>query len=290
MGLLSSIGKIATNALKSFETVVQAPIKSIQTIGNQAAFNALSEKVNSAPLTTQIGKIVLNTGTAAAAVVGGGAALGSTTAKSIVSAVAPVVSKVIPSTTKGKVIAAVAAPVVVGAIANQPTKAIKAAVEAPANLANFGGNVANLAANPSVANLKTLVTENPVIAAGTALAGAAAIGGGIGLAANTVATFANSQATKANTEASVGSDLPITVVDKSAGFVPSTPATQLAATAPVTPQTNIAKSSSTGKVRRQKRKSARSLPSISQRVNVVVQQNKSSRTTKNYINREVLLN
>lgn len=101
--------------------------------------------------------------------------------------------------TSAKVISIVATPVVVGAVVENPKIAVEAA-KTPSKLANFGSNASALLANPSVDNLKTLVKENPVIAAGTALAGAAVVGGGLGLAANTAATYFNTQSTNKNTQ------------------------------------------------------------------------------------------
>lgn len=294
MGLLSSIGNIAKKATQTFETIVQAPIQSIKTIGNGAAFNQLSQKVNSAPLTTQIGKIILNTGTVAAAVVGGGAALGSTTAKSIVAAVAPVVSKLVPTSTKGKIAAAVVAPIVAGAVINQPAKTISAVASLPGALTNFGGNAANLAADPTLSNAKTLIKENPVVSTLVGAGAVAAIGGGVGLAANTIATFTNSQATKANTAASAPSEaLPtdnlIKVIDKS-GDIPPITNTNNNAPSPQTPQTQKVSSGSTTR----KRKKAKAKPTnMIQNVRVnVVNQSKSigQQLNKRYLNRQVMLN
>jgi hypothetical protein len=291
MGLLSSIGNIAKKATQTFETIVQAPIQSIKTIGNGAAFNALSQKVNAAPLTTQIGKIILNTGTVAAAVIGGGAALGSTTAKSIVASVAPVVSKLVPTSTKGKIAAAVVAPIVAGAVINQPAKTISAVASLPGALTNFGGNAANLVADPSLSNAKTLVKENPVVSTLLGVGAVAAVGGGLGLAANTVATFTNSQATKANTAASaeLPTDNLIKVTDRS-GEVPPITSTNNNAPTPQMPQTQKISSGSTTK----KRKKAKAKPTnMIQNVRVnVVNQSKSigQQLNKRYLNRQVLLN
>jgi len=101
--------------------------------------------------------------------------------------------------TSAKAVSILATPVVVGAVVQNPQIAVEAA-KTPSKLANFGSNASALLANPSVDNLKTLVKENPLISTGAALAGTAAVGGGLGLAANTAATYLNSRATNKNTQ------------------------------------------------------------------------------------------
>lgn len=285
MGLLSSIGGALKSGLESFETIVQHPIQSIKTIGNGAAFNELSQKTNSAPLGQQIGNILLSTGTAAAATVAVGAVAGSATATAIASRAATLV----PATTKGKIAAAVIAPIAVGAIANNPIKAASAVANTATGLVNFGGNAAELAANPTLENAKTLVKENPVI---TALAGAgaiAAIGGGVGLAANTVATYMNSKATKENTASTLGSgDAPVATDGSQLGSLVPEKTLSTSENKPVTSETTTI---SSGTVRRRKRKSMRSVPVV-QKVNVVVQNRNSAvgQQAKKYIKRELLYN
>ena len=297
MGLLSSIGKFLntnpvgkaiTKTLDTISGIVTNPVTAI----TQGTAASTKKFVEASPITNAV-KTVTNVGLAAAAVVGVGAV-----AEGGLAAVGSAASKLIPSTTKGKVIAAVATPVVAGAVLKQPAKAAETILNAPSSLANFGGNAAELIANPSLSNAKTLIKENPVVATLAGAGAVAAIGGGVGLAANTVATFVNSRATKANTAATLGGDTTtpedtgINVIDKSGQFrIMPVEQGAIAPATPITPQTQ--KVSKSGTVRRRKRKSKSSVPtSISQRVNVVVA-NKNTTTgisNRRFINREVLLN
>lgn len=292
MGLFDSISNIA----KKVVTAVMPTKAKIENVGAvlNAAFNPFSKDTVVAnvsnPTLKKSLELVANHPYVSAGVVAGGI-----TAVTNPSSALSAAKTLIPTTTKGKIIAAVAAPIVVGAVAQKPLESAKALISAPSNLANFGGNAANLIASPSVSNLKTLAKENPILTGAAALATAVTVGGGIGLAANTAATFINSQATKANTAASLGGteDLPVTVVDKSGQFqaTPATGGTAIAPSTPITPQTQAV--SKSGVVRRRKRKSMRSTPTnISQKVNVVVA-NKTTTTgisNRRFINREVLLN
>jgi hypothetical protein len=115
-----------------------------------------------------------------------------------------VIKSLIPKSIAGKAAAIVAAPVIYGAVRNQPAAVAKAAIKAPSSLANFGGNVANLAANPSAEQAKKVFQDNPIVTSLVGVGALAAVGGGVGLAANTAATFLNSQATKQNTLAATG--------------------------------------------------------------------------------------
>jgi hypothetical protein len=290
MGFLSSLGKIAMNAAESFETIVQHPIASIKTIGNQAAFNTLSQQTNSKPLTTQIGNILLSTGTAAAAVIGGGAALGSTTARSIGGTILSAAAKLIPSTTKGKVIATIAAPVVASAVISNPGGTIRAVKNTVSAQIDLGKTIAN----PSLSSAESFLKEHPGASVALGAGGLALVGGGLGLAANTLATFTNSAATRANTAAgstpdqAVSAALPIdTSTRLSAPEVmqPSVSAPTAPTTA-ITPQTQTITSSSTS-VRRKKHYKKLTIAPISQKVNVIVSNRATGTQTKTYLNRGI---
>jgi len=196
MSFFSSIGNIATNALKTFETVVQHPIESAKTIGNQTAFNALSEKTNAAPLTTQIKNILVSTGTVAAAV----ALPGTATGRSIVAAAGSSIAKVIAANPIKTIVATAAAIPIVSAVVQSP-KLQSGLANAPSNLANFGGNIGKAIENPSIASVTNIVKENPILS--TITVGGAALAAGT--AANTVATYLNTRATKTNTESTLDS-------------------------------------------------------------------------------------
>jgi hypothetical protein len=284
MGILSSVskflttnpvGKAVTKGLDTFTGVVTNPITAITkgTTASTAAFKAAT------PIQNAI-KTVINTGTVAATVVGAGAVAKGGTATLVNAAKA-----LIPGSTKGKVIAAIAAPVVIGAAINQPAKVAQAALNTPASLANFGGNAANLLANPSLANAKTLVTENPLISTLVGGAAVATIGGGVGLAANTVATYLNSKATKENT---LGTDGGSIVATESQMLAPE----MAASNTPITAQTETV-SQGIPRKKSRKKKVSRSIPSINQKVNVIVSNKSSSvgiRSSKKYLNRQLLYN
>jgi len=125
----------------------------------------------------------------------------------------------------GKIGVVAGAPVVVGAVVSNPGLISKAA-NAPRELSEFGGDVGNLIANPSLENAKETFQNSPIISsvigAGTAIAiGAAATG--------TIATIANTRAVKANTAIAA---------NPSNAFVP-TGQNQVAPTVPLTPATTV---------------------------------------------------
>lgn len=283
MGLLGSIGKI----VKTVTTAVIPTKEKISNVGNvlNAAFNPFSKSTITATTGSKTLNTVLETVAnhpyVSAGVVAGGITLATKPALAVSAA-----KSLIPTSTKGKIAAAVVTPVIVGAVVQKPAQTLKAAISAPSSLANFGGNAANLIAAPSVSNLKTLVTENPVIAASAGLAGAAVIGGGIGLAANTAATFLNTRATKENTGlpeaipmAAATDTLPSSTQIVQTSATP--PVSSIAPTTPVTPQTSAVTRTSRG-IKKYKKKAQ--IPStISQRVNVMI----DSSNNKRYIKRAI---
>jgi hypothetical protein len=286
MGLLNLLGGAIKDAAVGVSATIVGIVAHPVTLVTKGLEAARQEAINSS-LASNITGIVVNTGLAAAAVSGIGALVEGGSA-----GVAVAASKLIPATTKGKVIAAITAPVVIGAVVSNPAAAAKAIQNTPQDLANFGANAATLAANPSLANAKQLITDNPVISGVVGVAAAATIGGGIGLAANTAATFLNSRATKENTAASVGDS---STPNASSNVLPSDNSSQTTIPTnqgvPATAQTQTIQ---TGAVRRRKRKSTRSVPSeINQNVKInVINSSRSvgQLANKRYINREVLLN
>jgi hypothetical protein len=290
MGLFSAIGNTLLNATKTFETVVQHPIESIKTIGNQTAFNNLSQKTNSAPLINQIGNILLSTGTAAAAVVAGGAALGSTTARAIGTSVVGAATKLVPSTTKGKIAAAVIAPVVASAVISNPGGALSTVSKTVNAQIDLGKTIAN----PSLNAAEQYLKEHPGASVALGAGALAVVGGGVGLAANTVATYLNSSATRENTNSTSSPDtalngsLPVDTTSRlSAPEVMTSPAA--APTAPqsaIIPQTQTITSSNIS-VRRKKHYKKLTIAPISQRVNVIVSNRSVGTTNKTYLNRGI---
>lgn len=231
-------------------------------VSSKSTINDVITSHFSQPLSTQIKQTVLGTAGIAATIVTAGAATSAAKAGTLLPAL-------IPSTTKGKIIAAVAAPVVVGAVVNQPAKAAAAIAKTPAALANVGGNIANLAANPSIEGVKNLVKENPVIVGGAIAAGAAALGAG---ALGVITNIQNTQAVKENTAATLSggtslSTMPVTMPEFSNDNIkeaqPQTPITKTITNAPKTSR----------KPSRQKKKQP---TNINQRVNVIVSNRSSS--------------
>jgi len=181
MGLFGSIGNlvskatttvtnVAKNTFSALPVVLSSPVKSIAAvISPTKTFKEVETKFYSQPKATQVAQTVIggvSIGVGGAAVK---AATGIIKSGAVVSTVSNVAKSLIPTTTTGKVAAVVATPVVIGAISSQPVEVAKKVVEAPSQLSNFGSNVANLAINPTVENVKTVVAENPIIAAGAAL-------------------------------------------------------------------------------------------------------------------------
>lgn len=178
-----------------------------------------------------------------------------------------------PLTTKAAVV--VATPIVASAVIQSP-KLQSAIVKAPSSLANFGTNVGKLAENPSIAGVKELVKENPILTTAVAAGAIAAIGGGIGLAANTLATFTNTSATKQNTlgtgEPTLANTQPTGVQMPTADLVPSkslAPTPQTAPTANLVAQPQKSSSVATRKKRKSKRVSRPTGNNITKVLNII---------------------
>jgi hypothetical protein len=179
---------------------------------------------------------------------------------------------------KQTVIAAVAAPAVYGVVKQTGTfESAKAIAKAPSELAQFGGDVANLAQNPSLESAKQLIQESPIISTAVAAAGALALGKA--LVPAVVATQQTS-AIKEQTEAIKGA---------TAGYVVSPSGTEgvlpLSPSVPVTPPTKTVEAGTQRRRRRIKAKTTTG--NITQRVNVLVS-NRNAIATKKYIRRNVL--
>lgn|SRR5574340_96442 len=187
---------------------------------------------------------------------------------------------VVPKTTKGKIIAGVAAPVVIGAVSQQPLKAAKTIASAPSELSQFGGDIANLAASPSLESAKELFKESPVLTTAALAAGAVALGKGVIPA---IATARQTEAIQEQTAAiqAATAGLPL---DKT-GTGASVPASSLAPSIPVTPSTKTVEAGT--QRRRRKIKGKMTTGNITQRVNVLVS-NRNAVATKKYIRRNVL--
>jgi hypothetical protein len=304
MGFLSNIGKAISNVVaapvKAVAAVVKAapaavvkavapvmnvatvsfvhPVQTVQAIISPTKTVAqVVEKHFEQPLSKQITETVVQTAVYATAVLGAGAVAAK--------GVAGAASALIPETLKGKVIAGIAAPVVLGAVISKPSETLGAVAELPSGLANVGANLAGLATDPSLANVKALVTENPVIV-GAAAAAAAVLGAKALLPA--IATARQTEAIQEQTKAIEGATA-------SMGAAPAVIKTgeTIAPTAPVTPKTERVVTTA-AKTSGKKRKSSLKAPTqnISQRVNVIVANKANStgmRQTHKYLNRELLI-
>lgn len=285
MGLLSSIGKGIAKVLDVTTVALAHPIQTATAVvSKKSTVQDVVTAHFAQPLKEQIKDIVVGTAGIAATVVGGAAIGTAAKAGTLLPAAGAAAKSLIPSTAKGKVVAAVAAPIVVGAVAKEPVKSVKAAISAPSELAQFGGDVATFAANPSVATAKEIIKESPVISAAV---GAAVVGGAALKILPAVATARQTEAIQEQTKAIEQATGGITVIDKSGEFK-SLPAAENNAPIPQTPQTQ--KVSSTTVKKRARRAKKAVVPSVNQRVNVIVANRNTSTGMKNYLKREVLLN
>jgi hypothetical protein len=228
------------------------------------------------PLPTQISQTLLSTVGYATALIGGGAIATAAKAGTIKTAVVQGAKSLIPTTTKGRITAAIAAPVVVGAISKQPVASLKFVAKAPGELSQFGGDVASFATNPSLESAKQIIKESPVI---SAAAGLVIVGGAAKAIIPAIATARQTEAIQEQTEAIKGvSALPAaTKEEKAISVMPAQPAT-LAQTQTIS-KTSV-------RVHRKPRIKEKPL-NVSQRVNVIVSNNK---TEKKYLNTIVLKN
>lgn len=155
----SPVGK----AMDTFSAVFTHPIQSVGAVfSKEKTIKQVTKKHFEQPLKTQITQTILTTGGYVASLYAGAAVATKGLAASV--------GTLIPTTLKGKAIAVIAAPVVIGAVVKSPELIGKAA-GAPAELAQFGGDVAGFAADPSLESAKQIITESPLISAGIAAAG-----------------------------------------------------------------------------------------------------------------------
>jgi hypothetical protein len=284
MGLLSSIGNLALKAAANFTTAIQKPVSYVSATfqdvtkgGNRAA--TLVETQTSKPLTSQIGSILTSTGTAALAVVGGGALAGSKVATQIVKAATPAIVKtakaLVPATTKGKVVAAVVAPsaatLLLGSSKARETTtgALKSIVTG-----SVGTDVAKTIEGKQ--SILETISAHPIAAGATALGAAVVLGKGLTTAGAIAAGNLLDDDTKIiqTEQAQPATNAPIKVTYPASDDVAASPM-------PVTPQTApMAKTTSAVKKRTRK---AQKPSIISQKVNVMVNNSHNEK----YINRRI---
>jgi len=201
MGLFDSIKTGLSNVKQTFTTIAA---NTLSTVGVKNTFVETNKSTFTSPipLAAKVAEHPFMSAAVITSVVNPTATI--STAKKALTSIASTVSKAFTAsslTTKAAVI--VATPVVASTLATS-SKARSSLVNTPKSLVTFGTNLGSVIDNPSISSVTKLAKDSPVITAATALAGVAAVGGGIGLAANTVATYVNSKATKSNTAATLG--------------------------------------------------------------------------------------
>ena len=265
-----------TKPIQYFGAIVANPVTTIKE-GPKADLT----KAQTSSFESQAGKVLLNTGAVAAAVVTGGTSVGR-------SAAVKVGTAVIKNPVKAAVVS-VAAPAVISAVVANP-KIITEVSKVPSKAAAFGSDVGTFTKEPTLNNALNIVKENPLIstliAGGAIAAGAGSIVTGIGALENIKTRESVQDLTKQlsavpTAESVAVADTSKTITTTQTPFSPTTAITP--ATAPL-PKTTTTRSLA-------KRKSKVKMPSINQRVNVIVQ-NKNTATgvkqSKNYLKRSIL--
>lgn len=302
MGLLSNvINKVGSSkvgkAVFKPGGVVDTITKPIQYVGAIVAnpvttvtkgVGAALEKAKTESFEKQAGKVLLNTGTVAAAVVTGGTSVGRTAA-------ANVAKSLVPKTLTGKLAGAAGVVVATGAL-TKTDKPIEAVSKAPGALFNFGQNAGSLIEDPSLAAAEKLLKENPLISTiavgGAIAAGAGSIVTGIGALENiktreSVQDLTKQLSIQPTPNTQLPTDSGIRLIDESKPLPanPNVPAT------PITPQTGNLTTTKPRKVSKYKKKKSALPTSINQKVNVIVQNRNTSvgiRQSKNYLNKRLL--
>jgi len=281
---VTTIAKVATPALNTLSAVYTHPIKTISAIVSPT--KTVAKDVVAPYVAQPTAKRITETLTTAAgyatAVIGVGAVAGAAKAGTLASSAA----KLIPATTKGKVAAAVAAPIAIGIVANQPIKSLEAVTGAPSALANFGGNVANVAADPSIAGILKTVKENPFIV-GTLAAGGTIIGLKTIIPAISSArtTAAIKEQTEVIKEAAASEKTAVMPTEKDTGLLPE----KTLPTSEEKPLMQETTTITTGR-KRHRRATIKEKPSVRQSIKILVQNRATStgmrinRTSERYIN------
>jgi hypothetical protein len=259
MGLLSGIAKVVKGAVNIYK-------------GSQANLKTFSTTNKVVALTfPDIGK------SAVSKVV--------PVAKKVISVVGKVAKALVPTSTKGKIIAGVSAPVVIGALAREPKAVIQKVAKAPSELAQFGGDIATFATNPSLESGKEIVANSPLISVGAGLLGA---GGLVKTIAPAIGGYLQKEAIQEQTEVlkDIGG---YNVIDKSPTF--TTQPVNSGVASPITPQVKEVSSGIPRAKKKRKRKSDRN-GSINQNVQVVVQNRNNNvglKLNKTFIKNEALI-
>jgi len=272
-----------TKPAQAIGVIVSNPITAIT-----KGYGAAKQKVLNESVEKSIGKVILNTGTVAAAVVTGGTAAGRA---AVTTAVPKIVKAITPTTPKAILTTAIAAPIAIGVL-KETKKPLEAITKAPGALTAFGSDVGKAIENPSISSITNIVKENPTV---SAIAGGLAIGAGAGALVTGIGALENIKTRESVQEltSTLGNQLPATTGVTSSTDTSKALQTEqkpFSPTTAVTPATAPLAQTTTRKVA--KMKTRKQVPqAISQRVNVVVQ-NKNTSTgiksqSKNYLKREV---
>lgn len=277
MGILQKISQVALTPSTAIGNVITAGLEKVT--GKKYGRTTAAELSS-----TTAGKVL---GTAIAGTAVALTAAAAATIPSVTTAVKSVGSKAVSVAKANPIKTAIAVPIITGAVISQPAAVAKAVVQTPVNLGNVGANIATLAAEPSLENLKTLVVENPVIV-GTGLAAGTALGlKGI---AQTAATYTQTQAIKEQTQAikgvqitDLGQNLPYSSVEEAE----ETPLYK--ASTPIEETYQIAGTTKKATKRKKKKALEPRRQTISQRVNVNVGVDNRKVENKKYIKNTILI-
>jgi hypothetical protein len=269
MGILfKSSGEkaIGGQALDVLSAAFIKPVSFAEALFTKKKVSDVVAAVNKQPTSTNIAATIATTAVAATALYGGAAVASGKGAA--------LATSLIPKTVTGKIAAAVVVPAAAGIVVSQP-KILEEIPKVPAQTYELTKGLA------SGNNVLQTIKENPYGAAAL-VAGAAVVAKGL---AGTAATALNTQAVKENTQAASNNNLPLTT---SSNDISNSPIQ----TNPLLPQLPATQALPSGKgAGGGKRKIKKVLPSMNQRVNILINnKNSNSRTSKRYLNREIILN
>jgi hypothetical protein len=255
MGLLSSIGKIATRALDINQAFFSSPVTTL-TKGINAGIKKTKEK----SISQNVASIVGTTATLAGALLAPTTAVGRST-------VSRVASSLVPKTITGKLALGTAGLVAGQAVVKSPKKAAETIIKAPGSFLQTTSDIADVVIEPTPAKVKDFVVNNPIT---TAVGGTALLGAGALKVAPAVSSLLQNQKIDALTDAiETQNQKPITTEPQTKANVPITPATQTVAKNE--PLIATAGKPNNASQKRRKRRTAPKKQNINQRVNIVLQ-------------------
>jgi hypothetical protein len=198
MSILSSIGKIATNALNTLTVAFVHPVKTaVAVVSPKSTVKDVIEEHFNQPLSKQLTETVVRTGEYAAATL----TLGTSTG---IKALTSVGNSLVPKTVLGKVAGvtavSLAAPAIAGVVVAHPEKAAVIVENAPVAFVEAQRDIYKLAKEPSIEEAQRFLREHPYLTASTAAAALIGIGyGGIKMM-QLIETHYNTKALQENSE------------------------------------------------------------------------------------------